>query len=430
MAASSKRARVDETERTDVPLNPSLPVVLVAPEQLHAHRSLLRGRATLANAADSLMAISCDGWTSSNQIAFLAIVGSWITEDWRLEEVLLDFVELHGAHTGENMSIAVASALTELGIKDKLLALVGDNASTNGTLLHHLSASLGQSSSKLRWDPEKGQICCLAHIIHLAVMTLLRSIKAVPTSTDMHDFDPKDLQLTPEEAESFVAINNTKALEDDLNTKLDSLVDLTSAIDKITYTNRHRWRPRIRQGIKLRSDDATVVSRTEDRHPSDEGRDKIRKISKLVRSSPQRMELFTATATQIEEWHEQKSWDETRSYKRKAVKNLILDVATRWNSVFLMIEQALEFSKAIDALVNHPKITLYRPYGLSRSEWTAVAQVGKWLKCVDYDVYFLLISYVMDLETGSAVVNSPSLAAGITACKEKLLEFFDKATYL
>ncbi|QRV92757.1 AC9 transposase [Ceratobasidium sp. AG-Ba] len=581
MAASSKRARVDETERTDVPLNPSLPVVLVAPEQLHAHRSLLRGRATLANAADSihfsknrslvfqfvdiydlvtddigkfvsctlkcgicrkgggwrwvkggkakgstsniiahlqskhsaiwqnaehadwiaagkplkdqkpkmpsdnldsneagfyidefyrrltrwivadnrpftqveneefrdlltylkpaldghlvkskaiwdrvfkdastarestqkyltsllgLMAISCNGWTSSNRIAFLAIVGSWITEDWRLEEVLLDFVELHGAHTGENMSIVVASALTELGIKDKLLALVGDNASTNGTLVHHLSASLGQSSSKLRWDPEKGQIRCLVHIIHLAVMTPLRSIKAVPMSTDMHDFDPKDLQLTPEEAESFVAINNTEALEDDLNTKLDSSVDLTSAIDK------------------------------------------IRKISKLVRSSPQRMELFTATATQIEEWHEQKSRDENRSYKRKAVKNLILDVATRWNSVFLMIERALEFSEAIDALVNHPKITLYRPYGLSRSKWTAVAQVGKWLKffcsastmmsaekypTLSYSlrVYFLLISYVMDLETGSAVVNSPSLAAGITACKEKLLEFFDKATY-
>ncbi|QRV97849.1 Retrotransposon-derived protein PEG10 [Ceratobasidium sp. AG-Ba] len=41
-----------------------------------------------------------------------------------------------------------------------------------------------------------------------------------------------------------------------------------------TLTNRHRRLPRIRLRIRLRSNDATVVSRIEDKHPSDEGRDK------------------------------------------------------------------------------------------------------------------------------------------------------------
>ncbi|EUC65939.1 hypothetical protein RSOL_503070 [Rhizoctonia solani AG-3 Rhs1AP] len=64
-----------------------------------------------------LMAIACDAWTSANRIAFLAITGSWITSDWKLEETLLDFIELQGAHDGQNMASAVATALTELGIQ-------------------------------------------------------------------------------------------------------------------------------------------------------------------------------------------------------------------------------------------------------------------------------------------------------------------------
>ncbi|KAG8775379.1 hypothetical protein FRC12_001529 [Ceratobasidium sp. 428] len=99
-----------------------------------------------------LMAISCNGWTSSNRIAFLAITGSWITHDWRLEETLLDFVELHGAHDGQNMASAVASVLSELGIGEKVLALVSNNAGTNGTLIRHLLALLEKLAPGTRWD--------------------------------------------------------------------------------------------------------------------------------------------------------------------------------------------------------------------------------------------------------------------------------------
>jgi hypothetical protein len=69
----------------------------------------------------------------------------------------------------------------------------------------------------------------------------------------------------------------------------------------------------------------------------------IRKISKIVRSSPQRMELFRTIAMQIEEWHEQQALGENRVYIKRTIKNLILDVVTRWNSVFFMLERALEF---------------------------------------------------------------------------------------
>ncbi|QRV98020.1 AC transposase [Ceratobasidium sp. AG-Ba] len=323
-------------------------------------------------------------------------MGSWITKDWHLEETLLDFVELHGAHDGQNMATAVASTLSELGISNKFLALVTDNASTNGTLARHLSSIL--DSSNQRWDSEKGQIRCLAHVIHLGVMCLLRGIDAVPSETSLRDFDPKDSSLDAEEAEGFVASDNKEALEDNESEEVDPLVNLLSAINK------------------------------------------VRKISKLVRSSPQRMEFFRLSATQIEEGHEQKALAANRIYVKKTIKTLILDVSTRWNSVFLMLERALEFSETINYLTGHAKVAVYRPYALSFDEWAAVALFFRSASTIvaaekyptlsfSLRVYFLLISYVLDLEKSPELKRFPQLSAGVSACKDKLLEYFDKSTY-
>lgn len=66
------------------------------------------------------MPIALDAWTSSNRIAFLAIVGTFITEDWKLEEVLLDFIEMHGAHDGNNMADCLCNTVMELDLLHKV----------------------------------------------------------------------------------------------------------------------------------------------------------------------------------------------------------------------------------------------------------------------------------------------------------------------
>ncbi|CAE6481843.1 unnamed protein product [Rhizoctonia solani] len=210
-----------------------------------------------------LLAIACDAWTSANRIAFLAITASWITERWELEETLIDFRELRGAHTGRNMAEEVTSVVSELGIEDKVLALVGDNASNNGTLVAHLSDTLGRLSSHLRWDSSKGHIRCLPHVIHLAVMALLLGIDAIPCNTDVHDHAHDDSTFTEDDAEEVVADDDHEAHEAD--GVIDPMVNLRSAIDK------------------------------------------IRKICRIARSSPQRMELFKMLATRIKEDNEQPS---------------------------------------------------------------------------------------------------------------------------
>ncbi|KAF8705378.1 protein dimerization, partial [Rhizoctonia solani] len=369
-----------------------------------SHASAIRQQTkTYLNSMSSLLAISCDAWTSSNRIAFLAITASWVTSQWSLKETLLDFVELKGAHDGQNMANAVATAVTELGITNKILALVSDNASNNGTLIQYLSSSLRKSTPNSRWNGSGGHIQCLAHIIHLAVMSLLCRMKAVPASANTQDFNHNDHHLTVEEAEAIVADNNHEASEADDQGHVDPLVDLQSGIEK------------------------------------------IRKISRIVCSSPQRMEFFKTTAERIEEDNEQNARAANRPYHKKIVKNLILDVVIRWNSTYHMLEQALEFSEAIDELTIHSKIKIYRPYALTPNDWAAIRMVCKWLKffrralvrisgekyptlSFSLHIYFVLILYVNSLEAESEVRQNPSILSGIQACKLKLQDFLDKLT--
>lgn len=71
---------------------------------------------TISQAQPGAIAIAGDCWTSSNGHAFLAVVGSWITNNWTLETGLLNFIELHGAHTGDNIGQATFDSMKDHGI--------------------------------------------------------------------------------------------------------------------------------------------------------------------------------------------------------------------------------------------------------------------------------------------------------------------------
>ncbi|KAJ7920974.1 hypothetical protein B0H13DRAFT_1579586, partial [Mycena leptocephala] len=53
---------------------------------------------------------------SSNGYAFLAIVIHYIGNDGKLEECLIDFRELVGQHSGENMAAAVWETVEKFGL--------------------------------------------------------------------------------------------------------------------------------------------------------------------------------------------------------------------------------------------------------------------------------------------------------------------------
>ena len=68
----------------------------------------------------SKISITIDTWTSRNQISFLDITAHWISITWNQQETLLDFCQLKGPHSGENLSEELFKVLKEFDILNKV----------------------------------------------------------------------------------------------------------------------------------------------------------------------------------------------------------------------------------------------------------------------------------------------------------------------
>lgn len=89
----------------------------------------------------SAIALSLNGWKSANGYKIFAIIGHWITADFQPQHRILDFQEIEGPDTGENLASIIYKVLCELDIRAKLLSITSDNASNNlamAEILHDL----------------------------------------------------------------------------------------------------------------------------------------------------------------------------------------------------------------------------------------------------------------------------------------------------
>ena len=135
----------------------------------------IEGKITAEIPPNVKISIAADAWTSPNKLAFLAIVGYWITDDWELKEVLLGFEQIHGAHTGENMAGVIGGILKRYGIESQLLGFTTDSASNNTTLARALDDALSQLS--IDWNCEHNHIPCMAHVVQLILGSFMGHLK-------------------------------------------------------------------------------------------------------------------------------------------------------------------------------------------------------------------------------------------------------------
>jgi hypothetical protein len=126
---------------------------------------------------DRKLSLAVDCWSSPNHLAFFAILGYFITNDWEYKEVLLAYHPLHGKHSGKSLANLVAQTLREYEVHDRLLALTADNASNNDTLRKELARELLKDG--VTWNKDAGTIRCMAHVIQLAVNRFLGTLKSV-----------------------------------------------------------------------------------------------------------------------------------------------------------------------------------------------------------------------------------------------------------
>ena len=92
----------------------------------------------------SSIALSLDGWTSQNSLSMLAINAYWLSSDFQQHRACIEFIEINGAHSGENLANIIAIALDWFYISAKVITITADNALNNDTLHKFLYQKLSK----------------------------------------------------------------------------------------------------------------------------------------------------------------------------------------------------------------------------------------------------------------------------------------------
>ncbi|KAJ2928008.1 hypothetical protein H1R20_g9078, partial [Candolleomyces eurysporus] len=292
------------------------------------------------------VAISLDAWTLPNQHAFLAIVAHYVTADGELEELLIDFREIQGAHTGENLAEHVWNALEMYNLLSKVIAFVMDNATNNDTLVDAFERRC--QAAQIPFSAADARLRCMPHIIHLAALQLLEGIGAIDP-TELRTASPYQQDV----AASLFADASDENLEGgDISSDLDS--DETVSMDSSAMVEAPEAGP----------DSTTKLTWIE----------KVRRIVKAVRSSPQQRAAWIEEAAAM--IRRQVASDPDAP---KTALMLILDVRTRWSSTYQMLCRAIAFHSAIDNYT--AKNRDLRSFELLDDDWAAAETVCSWLEC-------------------------------------------------
>jgi hypothetical protein len=67
------------------------------------------------------ISFTTDIWTSPSTKSFLSLTAHFIDKDWKLQSVIIDFIQMYGSHTGENIKNTFISGLENLSIKNKVI---------------------------------------------------------------------------------------------------------------------------------------------------------------------------------------------------------------------------------------------------------------------------------------------------------------------
>ncbi|KAJ6576336.1 hypothetical protein B0H10DRAFT_1837022, partial [Mycena sp. CBHHK59/15] len=80
------------------------------------------------------------------------------------EETLIDFRELQGEHSGENMAEEVWESLASYGLEGRIIAFVMDNATNNDTMIEVFEQKC--EAKGINFSVMDSRIRCMPHTAH------------------------------------------------------------------------------------------------------------------------------------------------------------------------------------------------------------------------------------------------------------------------
>ncbi|CAI5999035.1 unnamed protein product [Closterium sp. NIES-65] len=100
------------------------------------------------------MSFTIDMWTAPNGKAWLVVTSHWIDKTFQLHTAVLEFREMLGRHTGEEMAQVVEEMMVQWRLQGCCLGLATDNASSNIAAFRRASFRLGSvfNGQEIGWD--------------------------------------------------------------------------------------------------------------------------------------------------------------------------------------------------------------------------------------------------------------------------------------
>ena len=144
------------------------------------------------NGFKSKYSITCDVWTSKNQLSFFGITIHYNDDSWQIQEGLLAFKFLEGEHDGFSLSKSMIEVLEEYGIAERLLGVTADNASNNLKMMAEVEKYYQSKYPNAGLSVSWNQIECMAHVINLGAQQILLNFKQ-PVDND--DYEPDSLSV-------------------------------------------------------------------------------------------------------------------------------------------------------------------------------------------------------------------------------------------
>ena len=115
---------------------------------------------------DGKISLALDCWTSQDQKPFLAIVGYFVSKEYKFYKVLLGFWHIKGSHEGAHLADIVIDILNEYNLCSYVLAITTDNTSNNQTLMGAVVGRLNNSFNPNHpLVDQPYYLPCLAHVI-------------------------------------------------------------------------------------------------------------------------------------------------------------------------------------------------------------------------------------------------------------------------
>ena len=134
----------------------------------HAYQAVRQQIKQSLKQAVSRISISFDVWTASHNIAVVGIIAHYIDRNYNNQHVVIGLPELHGSHSGENITKLVIMTLQSFEISDRVAFYISDNASAMDKAIRLLCEATG---SNYEWS----RLRCAAHIINIVVSYSLYS---------------------------------------------------------------------------------------------------------------------------------------------------------------------------------------------------------------------------------------------------------------